>query len=186
MYFLLNMGFSIVMLVFRGAELFTKSNGVPLSFEAWKLQFKKMLKECVLLSKSSFSLPHLSYQQNCGGCCCDCCCCCCFVVVVVVAVVVVVDDAELFSEQALSFQPGCFPRIVAVQQLGQHGAARSFYFKAYKNWTLLPSLKLTCPLKNRPSQKDGQVFQASISRCENVSFREGITSWREKKHKWCD
>ena len=48
----------------------------------------------------------------------------------------------------------------------------------------LPSLKLTAKApENRPSQKETILFQPSIFRCENVSFREGSPQknlvWRQ-------
>ena len=114
---------------------------------------------------------HLSYQQNCGGCCCDCCCCCCCCCCWwcwAVFWASLVFPTRLFS-------PNC-----CCPTTGAAWVSKVLLLQGIQKLNTVTLPKTNMSSKNRPSQKDGQVFQASISRCENVSFREGITSWREK------
>ena len=50
---------------------------------------------------------------------------------------------------------------------------KSMFFGSPGMSTTLPETN-SSPLKNRPGPERKLVFQASIFRCENVSFREGI------------
>ena len=118
------------MLVLQGCRVIHKKYGVPLSFEVWKLQFKKMLKECVLLSKSSFSLELSTKLWR-----------------LLLLLLMMLMLSCFLSKPCLS-NPVVWD--CHFQQLGQHGAARSFPLQGIQKLNTVTLPKTNMSSENRP------------------------------------